>query len=558
MKLKEIIGRTPFDFIMPGNVGEIEQVFSDAVRNNKPISKLLNICTHKSGHIVYLETSGLPILDNRGRVSGFRGISRDVTDHKKVEDALDESETKQRDILATIEEGYYEVNLKGRIIDFNRSTLRITGHKYDEFKGLHYKQLFEDWEAVLSAFRQVYKAGQPNRGLIQPLKCKNGRFCYCEFSIVPVKSREGEVVGFRGILRDITQKVEYQKKLKYLSMRDQLTGLYNRTFFEEELRRLRNSREFPISIIYADVNGLKIINDGFGHEKGDQILQAAAQVLKDSLRSPEPLSRIGGDEFATVLSNTDRGSGERIVARVRKNIEEYNKSSSGLPLSISIGLATADTADISMEELFNAADEQMYRDKIFGSEKYCSQLMVKTLINYSGTGQPYADKPKQYIDLSLAIGEAMGLDSEQLSNLQLLAKTHNIGNAATPLKVLLKKEKLTPQEIREIRMHPERGYRIALASQELKGIAELILKHHERWDGSGYPLGLKGSAIPVECRILAVADAFINMTNERVYKEALSYREACRELENNAGAQFDPEVVKAVVALYENDEIAER
>lgn len=550
-KPSEMIGKSPFGFMVPGYVDSVKQRFFDSVRDGRPFKDLENRFIHKDGQVVYFETSGVPVLNSWGRVKGFRGISRDITDRKSVESELKESEKKHREILASIEEGYYEVNAKGSLINFNNSTCRITGYTRNELKGMNYKQLYVDYRSVFRAFRQVYKTGQPNRGFIHQIRRKDGRICYGEVSVSTVRDREGSFLGFRGVLRDVTGRVQNQKRLAYLSMHDKLTGVYNRTYFEEELKRLRNSRDYPISMIYADVNGLKVVNDAFGHEKGDAILKAAAKVLRKSLRSREVLSRIGGDEFAAVLPNTDQVNGQRVVMRIREKIELYNESHQDIPLSLSIGLATADTNETSMGELFKVADDLMYRDKMFRDEKFCFKLLEKTLTSISGSSSSDDYKLKRYVSLCQAMGRVVGLDSQRQSMLLMLAKAHNIGNAGTPLRIMLKQGELTEEEKKVVRMHPEKGYRIAMASQELSDIADLILKHHEWWDGSGYPLGLKGENIPLECRILAVVDAFINMTTARVYRNACSNAEALAELNRCAGTQFDPALVRSFVKLHE-------
>lgn len=547
----ELIGRTPFSFMAPGQAENVKKVFFDAVRDAKPIRHLENQFIHKDGQTVYFDTNGVPLLNSRGQVRGFRGISRDITGRKSIENALKDSEKKHREILASIEEGYYEVDVKGNLLDFNESTGSITGYSRSELTGMNYRQLYKDHKAVFGAFREVYKTGRPNRGFIQSIRRKDGSSCYVEISISPVTGKEGKFAGFRGVIRDVTSRIKQHNRLAYLSMHDNLTGVYNRTYFEEELKRLRNSREYPISIIYADVNGLKIVNDAFGHEKGDQLLKDAARVMRESLRGHEVLSRVGGDEFAAVLVNTDEENGRKVVARIRDSIDSYNKTNQDIPLSISIGLATAATGETSTEELFKTADDLMYRDKMFNGGNHSFKLLDKIKAPANGNKLPGPELLSRYTRLCRALGQMAGLDAKSMDKLLLLAKAHNIGNAGTPLRIILKEKRLTAEENRIIRMHPEKGYRIALASQELSGIADLILKHHEWWDGSGYPLGLKGEDIPPECRILAVVDAFVNMTTERSYRKACSNAEALKELQRCAGGQFDPAVVENFRQLWE-------
>jgi len=344
---------------------------------------------------------------------------------------------------------------------------------------------------------------------------------------------------------------ESEEKLAYLSMHDRLTGLYNRNYFDEELKRLHKSRSHPVTIVYVDINGLKMVNDALGHDQGDKLIIAAARVLGHSLRSPEVLARVGGDEFAAVLINTCEESAKKVVSRIRNRIEAYNRKHKAIPLSLSIGAATANSSSISLEDLMKTADDLMYRDKAIQSNSVhlsVSDSLKDTLQTGDFFKVRYSNQLALLCD---ALGRKLALSSEQLSRLALLTKTHDLGKADISEKILLKKGNLIPEERNVVQLHPEKGYRMARTSSELSGVADLILKHHEWWNGEGYPHGLKGNSIPIECRILAVAVAYVIMTRDRSYKNPCSNLEALAELRRCAGTQFDPEVVKAFIVLFE-------
>lgn len=343
-----------------------------------------------------------------------------------------------------------------------------------------------------------------------------------------------------------------EEKLAYLSMHDRLTGLYNRNYFDEELMRLHKSRSHPVTIIYMDINGLKVVNDALGHDQGDKLIIAAAKILRFSLRSPEVLARVGGDEFAAVLVNTGEESSKKIVSRIRSRIEAYNHKHKAIPLSLSIGSATANNSSISLEDLMKTADDLMYRDKIIQSKAGRFSIidnLKSTLLGGDFFGVRHSNQLARLCDV---LGRRLDLSSEQLPRLALLSKTHDLGKADISEKILLKKGKLMQEERKVIQLHPEKGYRMARASSELSGVADLILKHHEWWDGKGYPYGLKGNSIPIECRILAVVVAYVIMTRDNTYKKARSNEEALAEIKHCAGTQFDPEIVKAFSTLYDD------
>lgn len=222
-----------------------------------------------------------------------------------------------------------------------------------------------------------------------------------------------------------------------------------------------------------------------------------------------------------------------------------------MPIKVSLGAATALSADESLEQAFKRADDFMYRSKLLNRTSSRNQILSALMAALEEKDYLAYGHGERLKNICAKIGEKLGLSLQQMADMNLLAEVHDIGKVAVPDNVLFKNTPLTEEEWSIIRQHPEKGYRIAISSPDLAGIADLILEHHERWDGKGYPLGLKGEQIPVECRILAIADAFDAMTSERPYRKPLSKEEALEEIKKNAGTQFDPELVKVFIAVME-------
>jgi diguanylate cyclase (GGDEF)-like protein/PAS domain S-box-containing protein len=349
---------------------------------------------------------------------------------------------------------------------------------------------------------------------------------------------------------DITEQNKYETELQYLSLHDQLTGLYNRAYLEAELERLGKSREFPITVICMDLDGLKLVNDTLGHSQGDEQLKACANILRESFRASDIVARVGGDEFVALLPKTDLQASEKIVSRIQSRIDSFNlEHKRKIPVGLSIGLACAEKDVPDLNQAYKQADDLMYRDKLNRDINARSQIMKALMAALEERDFITSGHAHRLEDLCVRLGRQVKLSSSQLSDLNLLAQVHDLGKVGIPDNILFKPGPLNDQEWEIMQQHPEKGYRIAQSTSDLAGIADLILKHHERWDGKGYPLGLAGDEIPIECRILAIADSFDAMTNDRPYRKAISVEESLEELKQCAGSQFDPELVDIFVHM---------
>lgn len=484
----------------------------------------------------------------------------------QVEEALRKNRRQQYDIIQHLPDATLVIDCRGKVIAWNKAMEKMTGISKDEMLG-----------------RNNYAYAAPFYGTRRPmlidlalnpvreLEWLQGKYDFinndCDEFIAEVyapmtyggkgaylwgiasrlRDASGNITGAIESIRDITDRKRYEEQLKYLSLHDQLTGLYNRTFFEAEILRLNNSREYPITVISADVDNLKLFNDTLGHDRGDELLKACAAVLKQALRKSDILARVGGDEFAAILPRTDEKTGAEIAKRINHYASLYNSRHTDLHLSISAGAATAESRAVSLAQALKTSDDLMYRQKFqHGARSQVVNTLMAALAERDYITEGHA---RRLAELCLVLGRQVDLSAQQLNNLTLLAQVHDLGKVGIPDGILFKKGPLSKEEWEIMRQHPEKGYRIAIASPDLSGIANLILKHHERWDGNGYPLGLKGRDIPVECRILAIADAFEAMTSDRPYRRAMSREEALKELQRYAGNQFDPELVDLFVSL---------
>jgi diguanylate cyclase (GGDEF)-like protein len=350
-------------------------------------------------------------------------------------------------------------------------------------------------------------------------------------------------------MMDITQRKLFEEKLNEMSFYDSLTGLYNRNFFNEEMRRFQDGRYLPIGIILCDLDGFKFINDTLGHQAGDELLSTMGMLLHESFRCSDIVSRIGGDEFAILVPSADEEKVEKLVQRLRNTVQKYNDNDPRIPISLSIGYSVGEDKPVDMEKLFREADDMMYGEKMQREESTRSSTvksLMRALEARDFISQGHGDRLQELVQ---SMAASLDLSEKMVNDLALLVRFHDLGKIGIPDHILFKQGRLTERERQEVRKHSEIGQRIARAIPGLDPIAQWILQHHERWDGTGYPQGLQGEKIPLACRILAIADAYDAMTSDRPYRKAMTREEAIAELKRCAGTQFDPELVDRFVAI---------
>ena len=377
----------------------------------------------------------------------------------------------------------------------------------------------------------------------------NGSTEYFEARFAP--SGDDEVLA---ICRNITERTQMESQLKHLSLHDALTGLYNRAFFEEELRRLEKQRDGTAGLLICDVDGLKIVNDSLGHNAGDEILKSVANILRQSFRAGDVIARIGGDEFVVLLNNCSSAFFDKACRRIKYHIAAHN-SKNAMPLSLSLGFALSRQSPPDMTALFKEADNNMYREKLHQKTSARSAIvkgLIKALEVRDFITEGHGDRLQEMVD---AFARKLGLPERSLADLRLFAHFHDIGKVGIPDSILFKPAALDDAEWKIMKQHCEIGHRIAMSTPDLAPIANWILKHQEWWNGKGYPHGIKREAIPLECRLLSIVDAYDAMTSDRPYRKAVSVPTALSELKRCAGTQFDPFLVGQFIEMLEQQKL---
>lgn len=373
---------------------------------------------------------------------------------------------------------------------------------------------------------------------------------------------------------------DYRKKLAELANIDGLTGVYNHRFFHESLKEKIVSckkSQNPISLILLDIDYFKHYNDLYGHQKGDAVLRKIGLILKNNVRIKDIPARYGGEEFTVILPNASEKEAIFIAEEIRLAVERHKfEGEENQPkgkITVSIGISTFPDKAKNDVELIKSADDALYRAKFFNKnrvETYYSILeelkndieeehidlitSIKTLISVINAKDRYTyAHSERVVMFSKLLGDKLNLCEEDKKVLKYGAYMHDIGKINIPKEVLNKKMPLTNEEWEMLKQHPVNGTDIIKSVDSLKNIVPLILHHHERYDGKGYPFQLKGKDIPYLSRILTVVDSFDAMTSNRPYNVGKSYDEAIIELQKCSFTQFDPDIVEAFIEVVEEN-----
>ncbi len=485
----------------------------------------------------------------------------DITDRKKAEHELRESERSKAVLLSNLPGMAYRCNYdRDWTMQFvSDGCFELTGYHPESllhnreisFNSLiepEYRDVIWDKWAMILASKKVFKFEYPIITASGELKWvfEQGQGIYDE---------AGEVKALEGLIIDITDRKAKEEEIQYLSYHDFLTDLYNHRFFEEAKKRFDDQSFLPLSIIIGDINGVKLINDAFGHGAGDDLIAKTAKIIRGCCREGDILARTGGDEFSILLPKTDSETAFEIMENIKAACEDYNSSISNdiFRLNMSLGYSTRDSMGEDVDKAIKAAEDYMYKRKLLEHKSSHSAILASIRATMLERSQETEEHAERLIKLTKKVGAHLGLSQIELDELELLATLHDIGKVGIDDRILNKPGKLNEEEWVEMKKHPEIGYRIAMSSPDLVSIAEYILCHHERWDGKGYPQGLKGEEVPLISRILAVVDAYDAMTEDRPYRKAMGKEDVIMEILNNAGSQFDSDIVDIFIDILKHE-----
>lgn len=457
--------------------------------------------------------------------------------------------------LQSLGEAVISTDLEGRVVIMNRMAQQLTGWDIAEAKGKPLKDIYRIVDgytlepAKYSWADRVLETGIPLKYNNYEVKlvAKSGKMVAIEDMIYPILDGEKNITGVVIIFIDGTEKQIQREELLFLSSHDKLTGLLNRQSFYAKLHELDVPKHYPLVLMLLDVNGLKLINEAYGHATGDSLLNEIAIILQRPWLKAQVVGRVDGDEFALLFPNAT----EEIAQRVSNEIQEVlaEEAFQGYALSISYGYAKKEYAQTSISELHKRAEDDLFRNKFVENQSARLKMVDILLQSLFKKSEREMNHSKRVGLLARRFGCYLGLGEEEQEALHTAGVMHDIGKIAVSTRILNKDARLDKDEWKEILRHPEIGFNILSSVNQYAPIAEQVLCHHERWDGTGYPNKIAGEQIPLYSRILNLCDSFDAMTCLRTYRTEVTIAKALDEIQRCSNAQFDPTLASQFIAM---------
>lgn len=529
-----------------------------------------------------------------------------ITENNKTAEELQQYEEKYRKLVENVQDGVFIIQ-DAKMSFVNEAFARTIGYTVDEVIGMNFRKLVapEDLELVADRYYRR-QAGEdvPSEYEFRMLHKDGNTRVFVNMNVGLINYR-GKIASI-GTVKDITKRKqmeeeqkklyekleEVNKELRRLTIIDPHTGLYNFHYLEEAVERefeyaKRNSH--PLSLTMMDIDYFKSINNVYGHKFGDLVLKQLAKQLKGKVRRYDTVIRFGGEEFIIIFPGVDRVKALNMSNKILNAVNSYsfgNKKHS-VRLRVSMGVASYPQDRITKAtDLLDLADQILHKVKEDGGNRVYSsndiklskipisedekkvksikemldkvtrranQTLIKTISAFIKTIDiesvytvEHSEKVSQY---AVKISKLLNLSENEIDLIKEASLLHDIGKIGISRKILFKNGKLTEEEWERVKKHPEIAVDIIRSIRNLHSIIPIILHHHERWNGKGYPGALKGEDIPLGARIMAVADVYHALTSNRPYRKAYSKNEAMEIIKNSSGIDFDPKIVKIFLKI---------
>lgn len=461
------------------------------------------------------------------------------------------AEKRFRSLFEQAQIGICYLETDGSFINTNDYFNQMFQYTRDELMSLNIRDLNDKTEynqnyALTQLLNDQYAV---DHTVEKPLLRKDGTTFWANISVSRIRFNQEDI--YMSTVIDISERKKAEEMMHYLNYHDQTTGLNNRQYYESHIEKVDVEGNYPLTLIKIDINGMKLINDAFGYEMGDTLVKKVVSLIKPIVYNSDMFCRFGGSDFLIVYTKVQKPYIDIIIAQI--NHMMTNETIQNIKVSVSSAYAVKSSSEEDLNLILKKAEMRLSREKLIDTSSMLSrtiEIIMNSLYEKNSREMEHSKRVSYWCE---KIAQRMNLDSHIVSKLRIAGLMHDIGKIGIPDSILDKPDRLTEEEFNLIRKHSEVGYRILSAANEFSEIADYILAHHERWDGMGYPKGLKGSEIPIYARIISVADSFDAMTSDRAYRKAMSFQQAKQEIIKFSSVQFDPSVVKVFLEIIDSD-----
>ena len=472
---EELLRKKPsyYDLIQPEYRGALFEKWKENIALNVILPDEYPIIT-ASGETKWVWEQSQEVYDSKKNIVATEGLIIDVTERKMAEEALKQSQERFRTMFeeAPLGMGIFDT-LNGKAYQVNTRFTEIVDRTKDEVLSLsweyytHPDDVQENIHSIELLNTNKISSFSMNKRFVKP----DGSIIWVNITVAPFKW--DNINCHLCMVEDITERKQAEEEILYLIFHDQLTGLYNRRFYAEELKRLDGKKNLPLTLIMGDVNGLKLTNDSLGHAIGDKLLKKAADVIKNNCRADDILARIGGDEFVILLPRTGEFETKEIIERI--NEQSLKEKVGSICVSISFGYETKNNEKEKIEEIFKKAEAKMYMGKLTKSQNMRGLTISDIISTLHGKNKREEHHSNRVSSLCERMAEALELPEYEIIKLKMVALLHDIGKVAIDEKILNKPGKLTDCEWVEIKRHSEIGYRIISAINDMSDYGRMYI-----------------------------------------------------------------------------------